>query len=451
MPNQRRSHRSELQNPGCWQRSDPIQTSGEFLPDGSVVELIRDASSGELRLLWCAGKDSRLATEFEFGGRSYRAPDLSSSMARAIPLPSSNSAYGSTEDLFGATLAAFSLYAISAEAARACTYFVFAAWCHRTAQPPPILTISGPPAEATRLLQVVACVVRRGLSVVELTSPGLATIVELLQPTLIIDARHLSAQSRRLLAASCRPGAYLVTRNSVVDLGVPRVLYVGPQPDPELSIDFALHVHLPASPDGHRLLTGREQKQLLAEFQPRFLGYRIRNLSVVRDSEFDVPELTDESRVVAGVLGACIEGAPGIQSGVRTLFEDRELEIRENRFTDPACIVIEVLLAHCHDPKRDEVRVKEVAEGTNSILKARGEIVEIDPRAVGPILDKLGVRREPRNRLGRRILLNARIKRRIHTLARDHKVESIEQVMSVCKLCKEVFGNNADPTKETAA
>ena len=255
MPNQKRSHRSESPNPGCSQRSDPIETTGEFLPDGSVIELIRDADSGELRLLWCAGKDSRLATEFEFGGRSLSgAPDLSSSIARAVPLPPSASAYGSTENLFGATLAAFSLYGISAKAARACTYSVFATWCHSPAQPPPILTISGPPADATRLLQVLACLVRRRLSVVELTSPGLATIVELFQPTLIIDARNLSAQSRRLLSASCRPGAHLVTRHSVVDLGVPRVVYVGPQPDPELSLDFALHVHLPASPDGHRAL-----------------------------------------------------------------------------------------------------------------------------------------------------------------------------------------------------
>ena len=71
-----------------------------------------------------------------------------------------------------------------------------------------------------------------------------------------------------------------------------------------------------------------------------------------------------------GVFGSLHCGRPNsIQSGVRTLFEDRELEIRENRFTDPACIVIEVLLAHCHDPKRNDVRVKEVAAGTNAILR----------------------------------------------------------------------------------
>jgi hypothetical protein len=201
-------------------------------------------------------------------------------------------------------------------------------------------------------------------------------------------------------------------------------------------------------PDGHRLFTVSEQQQLVTTFQPQFLEYRVRNLAAILQSDFDVPELTGESRVIARVLGACIVEAPRIQARVRPLLEDREIEMREVRFTDCTCVVVEVLFAGCHEPKRQAIRVKEVTEGTNAILKARGENMELHRRAVGAILEKLRVRREPRNSMGRRILLTTKVKRTIHTLARDHKVESIEQRMPICALCKGIFGGIPNPLRQ---
>jgi hypothetical protein len=146
------------------------------------------------------------------------------------------------------------------------------------------------------------------------------------------------------------------------------------------------------------------------------------------------------------VLGASIVGTPHIQSGVRALFEEREIE--ETRFTDPACVVIEVLFPHCHDPERHELRVMDVAKDVNATLKVRRENAELEARKVGEILKNLGVGREARNRQGRRILLGDQLKRNIHVLARDHQVESIEQVVPVCTLCKEILGDLAKATAD---
>lgn len=448
MPEKKRTPTPEFDSGNA--EAPAIETSSEVLANGSIVELVRNPDSGVLALLLCEGQKRSVDSKVECGGQWYRVAELDPSVARIVPLPSTTSDYGSTEDLFAATFNTFSAYGFSPEIANACTFFVFADWCHSTHQPPPILTISGPPAEATLLMQLLACVVRRGVTVADSTSGSLAGIVEQVQPTLIVDARNLSAHNRRLLAASCRPAAYIVRRGAVVDLGVPKVVYLGAAPDPEFSLEFALHVHLSPLPKGHRLFTPRDRQRLLATIQPQLLEYRVGNLAWVRSSDFDVPDMTDESRVIARVLGSSIVNAPDLQSGVRALVENREIEIRENRFADRTCIVIEALFAHCHDPKRHDLRVKELAEDANAILKARGEGAKLEARAVGEILNNLRVRREARNSRGRRILFNSRVNRNIHKLARDYEVESIEQRIPVCTLCKEILGGKKEP-KETIA
>lgn len=436
---------SESSDPKKAPKPAPIEvSSGDLLTGGVVIELLRN-DRGVLRFLKWDSKRRVEDHEVLFGEHWHQAADLDSSMARIIPFPTTCSDYRSTQDLFNTTVNVLSIYGVPPEAARTFTYIGFGTWGHSSSQPPPIATVCAQPAQWARLRQLLGCVVRRGVSVVELTPGFLAEVVKF-HPTLFFDGRHLGPRGRRLLAASCRPGAYLAAGKSVVNLSVPKIVYLGPDPDPDFSLDFSLHVNLPPVTGGHRLLTGKEEKQLQAQFQPWYAEYRIRNLAAIQDSNFDVPELADESRLIAQALGACIVDAPDIQSGVRALLEDREEETRESRFTDHKCIAIEALFVRCHEPKRHEIRVKEVAADVNALLKLRGEDVGLKERKVGKILKDLGVRGEPHNRRGVRILLNAGMKRHAHMLARDHKVESIEQVVPVCALCKEILGGVAKTT-----
>jgi hypothetical protein len=411
----------------------------EAFSKGTVLELIRDAPTGEIRLLVSEAGRCRVAERFECDGRIYGPPNIDPFLARAISLPAYCSSYGSTEALFAATRRTLADHGISDEVAQVCTYFVFASWFVRRACPAPCLIITGPYTEAIFLLQLLRCLVWRGLEIQEVDSSGIAAIVEQFRPTLLIDGRHLSHRSLQLLSASFGPKTRVPYKSSILNFAVAKAIYLGVVPGSEFSFDFSIHVHVAPSRNGIRILDERIQNQIIADFQPQFLSYRMCNSALVRNSDFDLPSMHSENRVIARVLGSAVVNAPEIQAGVQSLLEDREQQIREARFIDCMSVIIEVLLAECHGRERDAVRVKEIAGRAQVVLKGRGEAMKLSPRKVGKVLDVLGLPRR-RKSCGFRILLTAAVKRRIHSQARDHEVEPVRERTAPCALCAEFFG-----------
>jgi hypothetical protein len=294
-------------------------------------------------------------------------------------------------------------------------------------------------AEAMLLLQLLSCLVRRGLPMVEIGSSALRSVAGL-RPTLLIDGRYMSRRSRRLLSF-CGPRAYVACKESVVDFALAKAIYLGPAPPADFSADFSVHIHLLPSRASVTLLDEKTRDQITVDFQPKFLDYRLRNLAAVRDSVFDLPDMDSESRVIAQVLGRCIVGSEKIQAEVRHLLQHRDEDIRAERETDLTCVVIEALLARCHDPSSHSgtgIHVNEIAEKAEVILKGRGTPAELEPRAIGGILDRLKLYRT-RDARGRRIDLSSEARRRIHFLAASHQVESVRDGAVRCDLCKKTF------------
>lgn len=306
--------------------------------------------------------------------------------------------------------------------------------------------ITGPTTEATVFLQLLGCLVRRGLPMVEIDSSVLRAVAGL-RPTLLIDARYLSRRSRRLLSY-CGPRAHVPCKESVVDVALPKAIYLGSAPVADFSPDFSLHIHLLPSRQSVTMLDEKMRDQMTADFQAKFVDYRLRNFAAVHDSVFDLPDLDSESRVIARMLGTCIVDSEEIQAGVRHLLQHREEELRAERWTDLTCVVIEVLLARCHEwsPGHEfsdghsvqGIHVNEVAKEAEVALRARGEDAELEPRAIGGVLDRLQLYRT-RNARGLRIVLTLDVRRRIHFLARNYQVESIRTGMMRCDVCTDVF------------
>ena len=182
------------------------------------------------------------------------------------------------------------------------------------------------------------------------------------------------------------------------------------------------------------LLDEKTRDQIAADFQPKFLDCQLKNAAAVRDSVFDLPDIDSEGRVIAQMLGACIVDSEEIQTGVRHLLQHRDDDLRAERWTDLTCVVIEVLLAQCHDrlqghefsngPSVKAIHVNEIAKEAEVALKARGEPAELAPREIGSVLDRLQLRRS-RDAHGRRLVLTPEMRRRIHVLAGDYQVESV--------------------------
>jgi hypothetical protein len=426
---------------------DPTtEISGGVLPDGRTVDLIRDGSNGKLKLLVFDGTRTEAASSVRVEGRTFLPVTLDPDIQRAVTLPSHAFDYGSTESLFSATHEVLTRHGMSEEIANAACYFVFGTWFPERSLPAPCLVITGPTLEAILLFQLLGCLVRRGLHMVEIDSSGFRSVVGLLRPTLLIDGRHLGRRSLRLLSV-CGPRAYVPWKESVVDLGLAKAIYLGAAPLADFSADFSVHLHILPSLANVSMLDEKTREQIIADFQPKFLDYRLRNFAAVGDSVFDLPGIDSEGRVIARILGTCIVDSPEIQAGIRHLLQHRDVELRTERWTDLTCVVIEVLLAQCHNQSpRDEsnghpgtgIHVNEIAKKAEVVLKGRGAPTELEPRAIGGILNRLKLYRT-RDARGRRIVLSPEVRRRIHVLARNYQVESVRDGDARCDLCKEVF------------
>ena len=87
--------------------------------------------------------------------------------------------------------------------------------------------------------------------------------------------------------------------------------------------------------------------------------------------------------------------------------------------------MIEAALCFCHDPSKQQFLVKEVADAVNALLVGRHEDREVNSKTVGTALRGLGLFAE-RVTKGFRVALTNDNSERIHRLAREYSVPSIQ-------------------------
>jgi hypothetical protein len=184
-----------------------------------------------------------------------------------------------------------------------------------------------------------------------------------------------------------------------------------------------------------------ELRALAAEFQPRLLDYRLKNHSLVRSSTFDVNEFDGATRETARALGACIVGDPELQQGVVEALKGQDEARRGTQWTTPSSLVVEALLALCHEPDRTSIYVGDITEVANGILAARKETVRLSPRKVGDLLRALSVTSSTgRNSNGYSFPLLNDNRRRIHELARGFRLLWMRETAGRCEYCAAVLG-----------
>jgi hypothetical protein len=205
-----------------------------------------------------------------------------------------------------------------------------------------------------------------------------------IQPTLLIG--RLSPGMWKVVSTSNYPRAYLSTREGLADLYCAKALYAGIRPVGDAP-DGAFSIHLAPFHGKLPVISDLAQRNLAADFQPRLVDYRIRNIGRVRDSGFDVPTLGSELRMLARVLGSAIVDAPELGANLVTILQDYQEETRAGDSTNEQCVVIEAMLDHSHSEQRDQLLyVGQLADISNRILKDRGSREKLQPKALGWIL-----------------------------------------------------------------
>jgi hypothetical protein len=190
--------------------------------------------------------------------------------------------------------------------------------------------------------------------------------------------------------------------------------------------------------------------KLEADFQQLLLDYRVRYIAQVRDSEFDVPTLGPEVRMLARVLGSAIVDAPELRADLVNLLQQYQDEIAAGNAFSEESIAVEALLHHSHTEQPDQlVYVGQLADTSSKILKDRGSRGRLEPKSLGWILrNALGIIPK-RNGKGFAIRVSEEVRRRIHQLAHEFQISTTDEMASTCSYCEHIATSDGDGKFET--
>ncbi|MDP9161622.1 MAG: hypothetical protein M3O09_15495 [Acidobacteriota bacterium] len=171
------------------------------------------------------------------------------------------------------------------------------------------------------------------------------------------------------------------------------------------------------------------------EFQNKLLSYRVNNYGKLNFANPAVSEnLHHHTQELAMILASCVFDDSELALAVYPLLQQQSDSARGNQDSEFVSAIAEVLVANLH--KKDTVRVfvKPLTESVNTILTARGEIVEFSREDVGRKLRNLGIFTK-RSGAGKYVLLCREISLLAHRLARTYDVPSLVNAVHGCPDC----------------
>jgi hypothetical protein len=416
-------------------KEEVAETGGIVFSNGRCIELIRN-DTGRLGLLDSSNKT--VSEKIEYQGRIFVPPTIHPSMLEVLTLATGRTPSGATANIFSRMCTLFMERGISDEDAKKLTYWALSTWFAELYPLAPCLVITGSRPEASLVLQLLTCVTRHSLPLADISFAGFRSLPMHVQPTLLIG--RLSPGMWKVVSTSNYPRAYLPTREGLADLYCAKAVYAGIRPVVDAP-DGTFRIHLAPFHGKLPVISELAQRQLAADFQPLLVDYRIRHIRQVRDSEFDVPTLGSELRMLARVLGSAIVDAPELRADLVNLLQQYQEEIAAGNAFNEESSAVEALLSHSHSNEPDQlVYVGQLADTSNRLLKDRGSREKVEPKALGwTIRSSLGLSPK-RNAKCFAIKLTEDVRHRIHQLAREHQVSVTDETVAKCSYCTEIFG-----------
>ncbi len=355
-------------------------------------------------------------------------------------LPARAAEYGTTAKLFNELSGLISrVTRLPLDTVQKLTFYVIATWfADRLAQAPFLWIIAPPTAATESLRQLLPLVCRRVLFVPELTLAGLRSLPMLLRPTIVTDTTSVTQSLLKALGASNRRGAYVPSGKRLLDLSCAKVVIASQPPRDPAAVSFPLEITLIPSREYVPVMGVAEGERVASEFQAKLLMYRLRNLGRLAPPALDLSEFTAPTQELAATLATCIVGDDKLRSQIIPLLKERDQQIQIDRTSVLEAILIEGLLAACHEAKKRNVSVIELTQSVNTILRGRGEAQEVSPEQVGWRLRAAGL---PTTFLsgGRKGLALADATRgTIHALAAAYGVRTLRSGLSNkdCQHCR---------------
>lgn len=413
-----------------------IISAGEIFADGAMLELI--AGSSVLNkpdvLLW-NGRKATVGARVEHGGCSYEAPKLDPILWRAMRLPAGCHDYGSARALFDGIRNLFQRHlGLPESESGLVASFAISTWLADRLPSAPGLTISGPDEElGIDVLLLLSCVCRHPFLLAALTPATFRSLPMELGLTLLLVQQDLKANMQILLRSSRYHGLHFAgKRGSVVDRYGAIAIFCGNEAAVNHLGGGAIHVSLPASQSQSCALDEYALNEIANRFQSRLLTYRLKTSGKVRESQVDVSELTFATSRLARTLAACFPEDSELANDTVRLLGPQDEDARLQRANSIECAIVEVLLGFIHEQELTEMKVGDLTDLANGLLRSRGEMLAYGAEEVGWKLKGLNLVRH-RTSSGSQIQFDRQTSQQVHRRARAYGLGSLR--VETCSEC----------------
>jgi hypothetical protein len=409
-------------------------TSGEVFADGTQLFLLRSGPSAAQLFVW-SNEAATAVSSYSHNGQIYQPLLIDLPRPECLRLPSTIRPCESLKSVLTDMVRVLMEHTtLKNSAAWMLASFSVATWfadCFDIA--PSVILVGQAAGELAMLLQLLSCFCRHSYIIAEPSAANLLGLPLAWHPTVLISYAEGPSKSVQaiLSAASCR--GLLIPRqdNKLADLFGMKIL-AGPD---VVDLNYALCLPVPPRHRGSPLAWNDELLHSVAEqFQAQLLDYRLRQYQVVSNSTWDIPEFGSPNREIARSLGRCLV-SDELRKELVHLLRWHDQESRAQASIGERSVLIEGLLAACHDKNKDSVYVGEMTKIVTAIFEARGEKPTATPRGIGALLKTLGLQTQRLGKAGRGLLLREATRENIHRLALEYRVPSIQDGVQRCCLC----------------
>jgi hypothetical protein len=413
-----------------------ILTNGKLFPDGGGIERLQ----GNLLLQWRNGEEV-IAPMGSYNDQPYAPAILDPSLEEILCLPTASQDFGSVEELVAELRQVIDEFlGLDQPVTFLVAGVILSTWVPECLPALPVLNPWGAAGAGTTLLELLSCLCRQPMNLAGTSLRELAQLPQGLSPTVILR----SAGQRTLaplLGATSDPNAAILQKGRLIKMRIATIAYTKePLGLPALSLPVC------ASGEGRRFNLAQRQ-ELLDHFQPLLLRYRLQQHRKIADSQFDCPAFSSETRRLAQMLGAAVEGAPDVQAAIVAALAGVEEQHKVEYSQSWAAMVLEALLCASHQGS-SEIYVKEVAQLTNGILRGRYEDTELSPKKTGEIIRQdLGLFTK-RSGSGYKLVLDSKARQLIHRLAVAFGALSTLNPFPDCRFCDDLSGQNVHDVHE---
>jgi hypothetical protein len=427
-----------------------VQTFGE-IEQNWIVELVADRERHDrVNLLYWDGTREQIQTTMTMsfhGGKdqtTYEPAEIDPSILRAIYLPDGVAPYGSTRGLFDSLCSALKKFALLPDQQIALlAHAVLASWVVESTDIPVSVALVGPGGLARRqLFRLLHCLFRRALILSTANLARLSALPMNLTPSLFIECCEPGAVLQAFLRTTSSREAHFAAKGRLLNFCCAKVFCTDDPLNHSLEGFPLLEISIGPGESSMPYLDYRAQKEILEEFQPKLLMYRLMNLALVRDLHFDRPGIDTSWRDVMDCLAASAASDAQLQASVTELIGKQEAAYRADSGSFFRKIVLEVLLTLCHRATENTLTVGEITRAANKLLEAKGEVLSLEARAVGDMLRALQIPTERLGAQGRGIVLLMNIRKRLHAIAMDHRINLRDTMPRNCQICLEIDPEN---------